>query len=75
MKSSEDVQILPFAWRANRARCVLSIRLKPSKVDTKPGLRSPGFLTTAGVNLIHERERPGESMGAVFGFLNNKQTK
>jgi hypothetical protein len=38
MKSSEDVQILPFAWRANRARCVLSIRLKPSKVDTKPGL-------------------------------------
>jgi hypothetical protein len=41
MKSSDDVQILSLASHANRGRGVLSIRLKPSKVDTKPGLQIP----------------------------------
>ena len=43
MKSSDDVQILSIASRANRRRCLVLVRLQPSKIDTKLGLRSPGF--------------------------------
>jgi hypothetical protein len=74
MKSSDDVQIQSAASRANGGRCVVLIRLKPSKVDTKPAY---GVLATnrySGYQSNSPKESvPGNQWAHVSDFRNCKQ--
>ena len=74
MKSSDDVQIPSLASRANRGRCVVSIRLKPSKVDTSLAYgvlaanRYSGYRSGSRMKSV-----PGNQWAHVSDFRNCKQ--
>jgi hypothetical protein len=74
MKSSDDVQILSIASRANRGRCVVLIRLKPAKVDTNPAYGLLAVNRYSGYQSNSRKESvPGNQWAHVSDFRNCKQ--